>query len=134
MRREPDDRLYERYPFIFHCEECVCDTALARSSTRCGNGWFHLIDAFCRRVDDLIYHSRAPHVVIKHVEERSGSLRIYCNGENDLIVGMAMMVEDMSSRICEICGRPGKVEARRSRHHGSLLYQARCLEHLANPP
>ena len=46
----------------------------------------------------------APTVDLIQVKEKFGGLRFYIDGGNNYIDGMISLAEDMSYRICEICG------------------------------
>ena len=46
---------------------------------------------------------------ITQIKEKFGGLRFYCEGADDNIYGMIDMAEGMSVRICEVCGKPGKM-------------------------
>lgn len=80
----------------------------------CGNGWYDLIDILCRLIEFRgLKGSRPNHldnnVQITQVKEKFGGLRFYCEGADDNIYGMIDMAEAMSIRICEECGKPGKL-------------------------
>jgi hypothetical protein len=57
-----------------------------------------------------------PQVVVDQVKEKFGSLRFYYSGGDEKIDGMVSMAEVMSSRICEHCGSPAKI----NNHNGWL--------------
>ena len=47
-------------------------------------------------------------VVAAQVKEKMGELRFYTDGGDATIQGMIRMAEQMSKRICELCGSPAK--------------------------
>lgn len=63
--------------------------------------------AFVPREEKTIPES-VEQVVAIQVKEKFGGLRFYYNGGDDYIRGVVDMAEEMSYRICEECGSPGK--------------------------
>ncbi len=51
-----------------------------------------------------------PQVVAAQVKEKFGGLRFYVDGGDHYIYGAIQMAENMSFRVCEECGAPGKTE------------------------
>lgn len=50
-----------------------------------------------------------PQVTAEQVKEKFGTLRFYTNLGDDYIYGLVAMAESMSARVCERCGKPGKL-------------------------
>lgn len=50
-----------------------------------------------------------PQVEAVQVKEKFGGLRFYVDGGDDYTRGLIAMAEDMSFRICEVCGKPGQL-------------------------
>lgn len=48
-------------------------------------------------------------VVATQIKEKFGTLRFYYDGGDDYIRGLESMAASMTSRICEECGKPGKI-------------------------
>lgn len=113
MKEEFDALLCHRYPKIF--ADC--------RRTQCKDGWFDLIDVLCERLQFWTNHNRAPQVFVSQVKEKYGELSFYGHGGNREQDGMIAMAEEMSSRICEICGKPGKTLI------SGETYLTRCQEH-----
>jgi hypothetical protein len=61
--------------------------------------WFVYYRHECKRPWD--------HFQVTQVKEKYGSLRFYVNGSNDVYYGMIRMAEELSSCICEKCGKWG---------------------------
>jgi hypothetical protein len=114
MNTELADLLRRRHPLIF---------AGKRGGIMCGDGWFDLIDVLCERLQFWTDHNRAPQVVVSQVKEKWGELSFYNQGSNQEQDGMIVMAEEMSTRICEKCGRPGRLQG-----SGEVMF-TRCLEH-----
>jgi len=99
--------LFERYPSIFS-ERTLPNTQTAMSQgIATGNGWFHLIDGLCSRLQWETDHSGAPQVVASQVKEKLGTLRFYRRGASERQIGMIELATELSSRVCDVCGAPG---------------------------
>jgi hypothetical protein len=49
-----------------------------------------------------------PQMEFVQVKEKFGTLRLYTNGvEDDLIRGKIWFAEELSGKICEVCGKAG---------------------------
>lgn len=64
-------------------------------------------------------------VVALQVKEKFGTLRFYYTGGDDIISGMVLMAECLSSVMCETCGNAGKLRG------SGWLYTA-CDEHVTD--
>ncbi len=104
MKKELQDKLFEKYPKIFvqrklpMTETCMC------WGVDCGDGWFWLIDMLCSQLQWDIDKNGHPQIEAVQVKEKFGSLRFYVNGEDDTQHGMIRLAEYMSEYICEKCG------------------------------
>lgn len=130
MRAELDQLLSQRYPLIFTNRHCSIDDSCMARGFECGDGWFDILDALCERAQFLIDHNPIPQMVARQVKEKMGTLRFYISGGNDEIRGMISMAEAMSSRVCELCGRPGRLAAHagmtRCHAHAGIIEQNDC--------
>src|SRR5690349_21577450 len=97
MKEEFDSLLCKRYPKIF----------ADRHRTRCREGWYDLIDVLCERLQTWTDLNGAPQVVVSEVKEKWGELSFNVKGGNRVQDGMIIMAEEMSTRICELCGNAG---------------------------
>lgn len=113
MKKELDDQLCLKYPKIF--ADC--------RRTSCGDGWYDLLDVLCERLQFWTDHNQAPQVVLSQVKEKFGELAFYGHGGNREQDGMILMAEEMSARLCEKCGKPGKTLI------SGETYMTRCEEH-----
>jgi len=52
---------------------------------------------------------KVPKVVINQIKEKFGELRFYYSGGDQVVAGMVRLVENLSSKTCEISGEPGKL-------------------------
>lgn len=108
--------LIRKYPKIFVEMYGPANKTCMHSGIGCGNGWFHIIDLLCNKIQFLIefendmtrsksiYVSLIPQVVAKQIKEKFGTLHFYYEGGNEEIRNYVDMIEEMSSIICEECG------------------------------
>lgn len=116
MTPEKDSELCSRYPKIFsnrnnsHAESCMS------YGFECDDGWFDLIDALCRRIQNYVDWKSSTltgaeikqlQPVALQVKQKFGGLRFYIEGGDSHIDGMISMAESMSFRLCESCGNSG---------------------------
>jgi hypothetical protein len=99
MKEELDSLLYKHYPKIF----------ADRQRTICRDGWYDLIDVLCERLQAWTDLNGAPQVVVSEVKEKWGELSFNVKGGGREQDGMIIMAEEMSARICELCGNAGKL-------------------------
>ena len=78
----------------------------------CFDGWMPLLESLFYSIDNhLQYLERIRKPLdfrIVQVKEKFGGLRFYYNGGDDHVAGLVDMAEEMSYKICERCGNPGK--------------------------
>jgi hypothetical protein len=127
MDQELQNTLFEKYPQLFsntsksRMESCMC------WGIECNNGWYELLSSVCWRIfqheeniadrvrirnennkendqSDLEYIP----VKFDQIKEKFGGLRIYFSGGDDYVEGVVGMAEEMSYKICEVCGNSGK--------------------------
>jgi len=98
------------------------------SSIECDEGWWPLIEVLSASIQNHIlttnqqrqallesnpYNRPIPDEVvpvqIDQIKEKFGSLRYYYTGGDECIAGMVNLAEELSARICERCGNPGKI-------------------------
>lgn len=107
MDADLQEQLFQRYPAIF-AERNLPDaeTAMCRG-IEAGNGWFHLIDGLCARLQWETDHDGAPQVVATQVKEKYGTLRFYRHESSKGQNAMIELAVELSGRICDVCGAPG---------------------------
>jgi hypothetical protein len=62
------------------------------------------------------------------VKAKFGRLVIQYAGGNETMSGMVDMAQEMSARVCEVCGKPGRTETSSGR-----WLMTRCIEHRGVP-
>jgi len=110
MTFEPEQKLFGKYPKLFAqrnmdiMQTCMC------WGVECGDGWYDLIDNLCGTIQSYIDMNHKPQMEFVQVKEKFGTLRLYTNGaEDELIRGMIWFAEELSGKICEVCGKPGTI-------------------------
>ena len=125
MNEELEEQLYKNHPILFENNEIPIEI---------GDGWFTIIDTLCAclckdfdkihkeilfctdeiRADQLrakleVEKDRLPLMV--QVKEKFGDLRIYYSRTSESAVWIEALVsfaEEMCSRTCNSCGKPGR--------------------------
>jgi hypothetical protein len=133
MTPELDQHIREQYPLIFsqRCEISIGDGWFDIIDLLCTNIQHHIDNAVTQRqyaiewnknVNDSDFEwtrfgereeCKVPElveqVVATQIKEKFGTLRFYYNGGDDYIRGLESMAASMTLRICEECGKPGKI-------------------------
>lgn len=127
MRQELQDKLYEKYPNFFSNKDKSIHESCMAWGIECNDGWYDLLSAVCWRIfqhekniaeriairnkngkendqSDLDY---AP-VKFDQIKEKFGGIRIYYSGGDDYVQGVVSLADEMSYKICEVCGNSGK--------------------------
>lgn len=111
--------LYLKYPKILVSEH------YGERSLDVGDGWYDIIDTLCALIQHHIdwkngtgqYEKYSdsrkegecvPQLVAEQVKEKFGGLRFYASGGDENTAGMIELAEALASRVCEVCGSPGK--------------------------
>ena len=127
MNEKLQNDLVKTYPKIFKnvggdpMATCMAD------GIQCNDGWYDLLDTLCYTMqrwcdgENTRYITETDkyefvvegdpeyvQVVASQVKEKLGELRFYVDGGDATTQGIIQMAENMSSRICELCGNPAK--------------------------
>ena len=127
MNQELQNTLFEKYPQLFsnrtksRMESCMC------WGIECNDGWYEILSSVCWRIfqheeniseriavrnkfDTPNDQTDLDYVPVKfdQIKEKFGGLRIYFSGGDDYVEGIIGMAEEMSYKICEVCGNSGK--------------------------
>lgn len=114
MIRPLEEGLRSRYPEILG--------SLA-DGIQCDDGWLVLLEAL---FDEITRHCMSVGIPLpraRQVKEKTGSLRCYLSSKDDFIAGLVQMAEEISGRICEVCGEAGLMDVQDN------TVQVRCLRH-----
>jgi len=104
-----EQTLMNKYLRIFRQKDLSMKETAMCWRIECGSGWYDLIDTLCYSLQRLTDKAGHPQVEFTQVKEKFGSLRIYTDGASDLQWGLISFAEDLSEKICEKCGKSGKL-------------------------
>ena len=125
MNKEHTEHLLNTYPELFKHRENL-QASLMGFGFECDDGWFELIDNLCRDITNWYLENETrhysedyetyeikkgipPQFFVTQVKEKFGGLRFYIGGAPMEIHDMITEAEEKSYKICEICGKPGKL-------------------------
>lgn len=113
MNKGLQQKLFDTYPKIFaevdksHTESLMC------YGCTCEDGWYYIIDALCKALQDTTDLYEEPQIVAFQIKERFGTLRFYAiGGFTEKQGGMISFAEALSARVCEQCGSNRDVKLR----------------------
>ena len=121
MREELEKKLIAKYPKIFCQVDLPPSKSLMCFGFECGDGWYDLIDRLCeyiQRMTDSNSNYKGGNWTqfeAVQVKEKFGTLRFYGSGgppDSDLFFGAIEFAEFLSSKICEYCGKEGKLRGK----------------------
>lgn len=108
MTQELEAKLFAAYPLLFPGNRDIHSSCMG-FGFECGDGWFFIIDKLCSSIQNYVTNNKKPQPVVVQVKEKFGTLRLYIEDSDQLIDGMIWFAEDISGVVCELCGRPGKL-------------------------
>jgi hypothetical protein len=127
MDHELQDNLFEKYPDLFSNRTKSPKESCMSWGCEIGNGWYDLLSAVCWRIfqheqnisDRIRIRSKNNQendqpdldyvpVTFDQIKEKFGGLTIYFSGGDNYITGVIGMAQEMSYKICEVCGNAGK--------------------------
>lgn len=123
MKEELERKLSEKYPQFFSDSKKPPTESLMCFGCDHGDGWYHLIEAICRMVDQHVRNGGWKHEEpyrFLQIKEKYAGLRVYDHGSDEYIKGLIDMAESMSYRICEVCGDAG------SMHRSGMWVKTLC--------
>ncbi len=124
MNHENSQKLYNDFPDLYRGKTKPITKSLMSFGFECGDGWFELIYNLSR--DITVYcikeNIKMPEVI--QVKEKFGSLRFYIQFGDDNISRMIRDAEQLSSKICEVCGENGDTKAI------NFWYSTLCKKHI----
>lgn len=129
MNQELEEQLFNDFPLLFRKDHDM-KNSLMGCGFECGDGWYELIRQLCKDI--------YPHVVkykknfpsdeyicptVLQVKEKFGELRFYLDFASDEIWNLTERALQKSREICEVCGKPGKID------YENRWYKSRCEQH-----
>lgn len=121
MSPEKSQTLYKTYPDFFAGVHQPITKSLMAFGCSCGDGWYPLIDTFCRLTQRVLSQEKT-HTQFQFVQikEKFGGLRLYYDlsltgdlaRQRELqatVKSFAEFAEELSYQTCENTGLPGKL-------------------------
>lgn len=113
MNKELQQKLFDDYPKIFQDKDKPNTESLMCHGFSCGDGWYHIIDALCKALQDTTDLYKESQVVAFQIKEKFGTLRFYAVGRStEKQNGMISFAKALSCRVCESCGSNKNVKLR----------------------
>ena len=109
MKKELQDELRKKYKWL---EKNMSDKhPYPMFGFEVGDGWYALLDDLCFEIDRIFTGDPdlEKNFYVAQIKEKFGGLRFYIYGGNDEIDARISEAEDKSYKICEDCGKKGKV-------------------------
>jgi len=111
MKKKFENKLFKKYPTLFPNGRKVDP----RQSLMCfgfcfSDGWYDLVDKLC---SDIVKMENGDKVVVIQAKEKFGGLRFYVNSATSEIFERIDEAEEESFKVCEWCGKPGKLRMKR---------------------
>jgi hypothetical protein len=121
MRPELEQQLVKRFKFLQRGEEDK--TPYYMFGIEHNDGWFDLLWRLFEGIEKILEQDSGFRIM--QIKEKFGTLRIYTNFTSDLIDTLINKAELESEKICEDCGKKGKVVE----YNGWLRCQcSKCLK------
>jgi hypothetical protein len=121
------DTLYEEYPDLFSNRLKSPKESCMSWGCQIGMGWYDILSSVCWRIFQYEQNiadrvrirtkngkendqSDLDYVPVKfdQIKEKFGGLRLYYSGGDDYVRGLVSLAEELSYKICEVCGDKGK--------------------------
>jgi len=113
MKKELEDKLFEKYPQIFPKGRDVdIQENLMCFGFEHGSGWYNILDNLFQKITDLLVEPNKIKMI--QVKEKFGLLRVYfdqINCSEDIynkIYDLINEAEEQSGKTCEVCGKEAK--------------------------
>jgi hypothetical protein len=129
MKKELQEKLYNDYPDIFRERTLSPQVTCMCWGIDCEDGWYHIIDRLCLFLTTLENKTNCE-IIAQQVKEKFGGLRFYyyiAKGNEkdfDIINKLIWAIEELSFKVCEICGNSGTLCRR------GTWYKTLCEEHM----
>ncbi len=108
MQKALDDLLCQRYPALYAARDDNAQSTAMCWGFQVGDGWFGIIDALSEALMALAHADGAPCPVAQQVKQKFGSLRFHVDAPNKYRSALEL-AEELSRRVCEVSGGPGRL-------------------------
>jgi hypothetical protein len=117
MKKELQEKLYEKYPSLFAQKDLSPKLTAMCWGLCVGDGWYDLIDKLCFNITAYTEMKQRKGITldiqVTQVKEKYGGLRFYLNHGDEYIYGLTSMAEAISYDICTECGNKSSSEEQR---------------------
>jgi len=107
MRKELEQKLYEKYPKIFIEKDLSPQESCMSYGLSFSDGWYDIVDQLCENIQRHCDENDIQ-VVCVQAKEKFGSLSFYISEYNDYLCKVVNEAWIASSKTCEYCGSQGK--------------------------
>lgn len=115
MDPKKDARICKKYPALYRQRNLPMTQTCLFWGLECGNGWEKIID----ELSEAIVKAGNNQVKATQVKEKYGTLHFYVDYANEEVDSLILRAEIKSSKTCEVCGKPGKL-------NNGPWYSVRC--------
>ena len=107
--KDAQEELYKKYPKLFRQKDLSIQESCMLWGICFSLGWFPILESVCDLIENHIEQKQEVQFEFTQIKEKFGSMRLYYIGGDDFVDGVISMAESMSHDICELCGKPGKI-------------------------
>jgi hypothetical protein len=128
MREELEKQLFDDFPLLYDRKADYRSSCMG-FGFECGDGWYGLIRELSEKLYPLVVdmHSRPQeydmYPTASQVKEKFGELRFYMNCASDEMYDLINHYEDVSGKVCEVCGSNGEID------YSEKWLSSRCDQH-----
>lgn len=108
MSPELEQILYSEFPMLYRLHHRdIPDMCCGWDGIECHDGWFELLRGIS---NDIVEYAKTNHLdpVVTRVSRFHGALRMQIDGGDNTLLMIIVKAIELSSRVCEICGAPGR--------------------------
>jgi hypothetical protein len=113
MTPEKQELLYNKYPNLFINKDKNKRESCMAWGVAVDDGWFDIVESMCRLINHhennlKLRNKEFIPVTFDQIKEKFGGLTVYYSGGDERIQGIVGMSEQISYKICEVCGNKGQ--------------------------
>ena len=102
-----EEQLVERFKFLKLDKEDKSSRPYPMFGVECGKGWYNILWKMFEGIEKVLKDDES--IYVAQIKEKWGLLRIYIDGGNDKIDKLIERAEKKSEKVCEHCGKKGKL-------------------------